>query len=111
MRRLHGMRIESGERVFCWRALLPNTSPAVAANRLHQPEQPPDDRSAQWGGRAAVFATCGAATAPRRFVPIATGSRLAKLRDFHLHIDLPSAFQLREMHWRDEATKFCRVRL
>ncbi len=109
MARLHGMPLSAAEmeqllKELCATQILrPDEEEAVAYLRLfnntqHQ-EGPPADKDEE-----RLFATC---VRCHSFGKIAsyrmTPENWAKLRDFHLYMDPAILFQMREMHWIQEA--------
>ena len=108
MARLHGMSLSAGEmeqllKELCATQMLrPDEEEAVAYLRLFnntQHQEAPRDKDEE-----RLFATC---VRCHSFGKIAsyrmTPKNWAKLRDFHIYMDPAILFQMREMHWIQEA--------
>lgn len=108
MRRLYGMRVETGEmatllkELCATQILTPDEAAQVAyINLFNNPqtiETPSGDDEKQ------LFSTCVRChSAAKIYSYRMTESAWEKLRDFHLYIDPAIMAQMREMHWRIEA--------
>lgn len=108
MRRLYGVRVETGEmatllkELCATQILTPDEAAQVSyINLFNNPqtiETPTGDDEKQ------LFATCVRChSAAKIYSYRMTESAWEKLRDFHLYIDPAIMAQMREMHWRIEA--------
>lgn len=108
MRRLHGMPLAKAEmdrllkELSATQLLTPEEQAQVSylslfhnSQQLEAPASPEEER---------LFATCVRCHSAGKIRSYRmTEAGWAKLRDFHLYVDPAAIFQMREMHWRDEA--------
>lgn len=108
MHRLYGMGIRDGEmavllkELCATQILTPEEQASVSyINLFNNPQQieiPADDEEQQ------IFTTCVRChSAAKIYSYRMTESAWGKLRDFHHYVDPAIMYQMREMHWRDEA--------
>jgi len=108
MHRLYGMPMKNGEmavllKELCATQILSPSeeTPISYINLFNNPQQielPADDEEQQ------IFTTCVRChSAAKIYSYRMTESAWGKLRDFHLYIDPAIMYQMREMHWLDEA--------
>ncbi len=107
MARLHDMPLEAGEmdrllkELGATQLLSPDEAAPVAYLSLfHNTQQ----MEIPGPGEEKLFATCVRCHSRGKILSYRmTPAAWAKLRDFHLYMDPAVMFQMREMHWRDEA--------
>jgi quinohemoprotein amine dehydrogenase len=108
MYRLYGMRIKGGEmatllkELCATQILTPDEAARVSyINLFNNPQTIETPSSAD---EEQLFATCVRChSAAKIYSYRMTKSAWEKLRDFHIYIDPAIIFQMREMHWRNEA--------
>ncbi len=108
MRRLHGMplaRAEMGQllkELCATQILTPEEQAKVSYLSLfHNSQQLEVPANEQEGHLFATCVRCHSAGKIHSYRM--TGASWSKLRDFHLFVDPAAIYQMREMHWRDEA--------
>jgi quinohemoprotein amine dehydrogenase len=108
MRRLHGMRLTRPEldrllkELCATQILTPDEQAAVSYLSLFHNSQVMEDPADP--GEEKLFATCVRCHSAGKIRSYRmTAASWAKLRDFHLWVDPAIIFQMREMHWREEA--------
>lgn len=108
MRRLHGMHIGPGEmatllkELSATQILSPEEASRVAYINLFN--NPQTMESPDGADEAQLFFTCVRChSAAKIYSYRMTPSAWSKLRDFHLYMDPAIMYQMREMHWRNEA--------
>lgn len=108
MHRLHGMPIESGEMATLLKELCTTQilSPAEASQvaYINLFNNPQTIETASDAAEERLFTTCVRCHSAGKIHSYRmTPPAWEKLRDFHLYIDPAIMYQMREMHWRDEA--------
>ncbi len=110
MHRLYGMELKDGEmaqllkELCATQILTPEEDAKVSYMALfNNPQNIESPGSEEEGPLFAACVRCH--SAGKIFSYRMTGDQWGKLRDFHLYIDPAIMFQMREMHWRDEADK------
>lgn len=108
MRRLHGMSLTRAEmgrllkELCATQILTPEEQAKVSYLSLfHNSQQMEAPANEQEGRLFATCVRCHSAGKIRSYRM--TEASWAKLRDFHLYVDPAVIYQMREMHWRDEA--------
>ncbi len=108
MHRLHGMPIGPGEmatllkELSATQMLTPAEASKVAYIDLFN--NPQTMETPNGADQEKLFVTCVRChSAAKIFSYRMTPSAWSKLRDFHLYMDPTVMYQMREMHWRDEA--------
>lgn len=108
MRRLHGMPLKKAEmdgllKELCSTQILtPEEQAKVAYLSLFHNSQEQEAPAGEQEQR--LFATCVRCHSAGKIRSYRmTAQSWSKLRDFHLYVDPAVVYQMREMHWRDEA--------